>query len=93
MTTPPFGGGDMLMRGADRPASRHAGLRSLLPRPLGAAWKRSHAQGQQVQLSRCHVGRHHDPRKSAEPLNDGKQVKELTRDPDQAVAPALTSGS
>ena len=28
----------------DRLASRHAGLRSLLPRPLQLAWKRSHAQ-------------------------------------------------
>ena len=30
-------------RGLDRPASRHAGLLSLLPRPLSAAWKCSHA--------------------------------------------------
>jgi hypothetical protein len=34
ITMPSVGGGDMLMRGVDRPASRHAGLHSLLPRPL-----------------------------------------------------------
>jgi hypothetical protein len=31
---PSLGGSDMLMRGVDRPASRHAGLHSLLPRHL-----------------------------------------------------------
>ena len=36
ITIPSINGRDMLRRGVDRPASRQAGLRSLLPRPPGA---------------------------------------------------------